>query len=70
MNATASACSVYEIPGLGQVALSRLLELHPTPPHTTHQPPPPPQSNKFIIIIIAVRGGFLSLFCIRKENFY
>ena len=41
-----------------------------TPYHST--PPPSPQSNKMfiIIIIIAVCGGFLSLFCIRKENFY
>ena len=42
--------------------------------HTTHHPTPSPQSNKMfiIIIIIAVWGGwgFLSLFCIRKENVY
>ena len=49
-----------------------------TPYHSTSPPPPQPQpqpqSNKmFIIIIIIITvwgGGFLSLFCIRKENIY
>ena len=41
----------------------------PIPPNDP--PPPPPNPIKcLLLLLLLLCGGFLSLFCIRKENFY
>ena len=42
--------------------------MYPIPPN----PPPPPNPIKCLLLLLLLLcvGGFLSLFCIRKENFY
>ena len=42
------------------------LQENPLQPHT----PPPPNKCLLLLLLLLCVWGFLSLFCIRKENFY